>query len=281
LREDLKEIIEDLDAKKYVGEIKQLSCLLSESFFSGQASVTDKRTHFAKRVHDILFYCIKTEEDMRVQQKAILVMCTHNSEIFPLATDALKNNPAFALEAVKRNRAIYPLIPPALQTREMSLDVFKHKGWGYHDIPNEFKEDREFVLHAVSVNGALIANLSERFRSDREIVLAAVANDGLALQYASQRLQNDKEVVLKALCQTTFALQFTSPQLRDDEEIMLMVLKKYPALVSIHYYNPTYRNYTTSRIIGIADKWKKNEGRALKQAALKEIYRRKIKRFTA
>ena len=90
-----------------------------------------------------------------------------------------------------------------------------------------FRNNREFVMIAVSQDGWALKYASQEFCNDREVVLAAVQNDGWALQYASEELRNCREVVLTAITQSGWALQYASPVLRNCKEVVLAAITKF------------------------------------------------------
>ena len=63
------------------------------------------------------------------------------------------------------------------------------------------KNNREFVLKAVGLNGSSIKYVREEFKKDKEIVLKAVSSPQIefAFTFADPSLQNDREVVIAAI----------------------------------------------------------------------------------
>ena len=59
--------------------------------------------------------------------------------------------------------------------------------------------NREYVLKAVSEQGALLDFAEETLKDDKQIVLAAIKNNPEALEFASDRLKDDKEVVYNSV----------------------------------------------------------------------------------
>ena len=93
------------------------------------------------------------------------------------------------------------------------------------------RQDREFVLNAVSTNGSALRWASDDLKGDREIVLNAVSKNGCALRWASDDLKGDREIVLKAVSKYGCALRWASDHLKGDREIVLnAVSKDYHAL---------------------------------------------------
>lgn len=61
------------------------------------------------------------------------------------------------------------------------------------------KDNREYVLDAVSKQGSLLDFASESLKDDKEIALAAIKNNPEALEFASDRLKGDREVVFSSV----------------------------------------------------------------------------------
>lgn len=55
-----------------------------------------------------------------------------------------------------------------------------------------------------------LPNIPENFRNDEDFMLAAVTISGMALEFASDDLKNKKAVVTAAVTQTGWALEFAS-----------------------------------------------------------------------
>lgn len=130
--------------------------------------------------------------------------------------------------------------------------IIKNRGEALLDT--HFKNDRDFVLEAVTLNGqalefapvefrndpeivktAMINNrfepslpflyASNRLSMDKEFVIEAVNIDGLALEFTSEDLKNDLDVVMAAVANTGSALQFASEDLQDDRDVVLAAVR--------------------------------------------------------
>lgn len=97
----------------------------------------------------------------------------HDSTAFAFLADELRNNVAFASEAVRQNP-----------------DMLMY-------IPEEFFENKENVLMLVSVNAAALEEAPERFKNDREIAIAAMkaTESPRAYSLLSDELQRDTEII--------------------------------------------------------------------------------------
>ena len=61
------------------------------------------------------------------------------------------------------------------------------------------RDNKEYVIQAVSNRGKLLEWASDELRDDEEVVRAALQNDGEAMEFASDRLKDNKEVMLLAI----------------------------------------------------------------------------------
>ena len=59
------------------------------------------------------------------------------------------------------------------------------------------KDNREFVLKAVSEKGKFLDLVSPELQDDKEVVMTALNQDAESLEFASDRLKDDKEVIKK------------------------------------------------------------------------------------
>ncbi|EFC48072.1 predicted protein [Naegleria gruberi] len=90
------------------------------------------------------------------------------------------------------------------------------------------KYDSNFILDRVRENGEVLAHIHEeqQFGEDREIVLAAVSNYGMALGYASGELQDDEEIVMAAVSNCGVALEFADNRLRGRPDFVLKAVSE-------------------------------------------------------
>lgn len=147
---------------------------------------------------------------------------THNKDImlevvkkdetfFDYASDELKNNYSFNLEAVRANPKVY------------------------YYINADFKNDRDIVLLAANPkkNKFIIGmhirdelayyNIDEKLRDDEEVMLKAIQVGIHNFEYASDRLKNNKEFCYKAV---EFGVSIKTAGLLEDDELVFKAAKK-------------------------------------------------------
>eukprot|EP00434_Breviolum_minutum_P039236 symbB.v1.2.034835.t1/scaffold4568.1/size37887/1 len=100
-------------------------------------------------------------------------------------------------------------------------------------IPIEGELDRVMVLKAVRLLGQQLEFASQEFQNDDEVVLEAISQDVSALRWASDRLRSSKAFVLKAL-RTSEKLQgksaarvwhFASEELKKDRDVIMAAVR--------------------------------------------------------
>ena len=67
----------------------------------------------------------------------------------------------------------------------------------FSGLPDNLKNDMDFILEIVSENYKILAYVSEELRDNKEFMLRAIQRSILAECYASKRLQNDKDFILE------------------------------------------------------------------------------------
>jgi len=85
----------------------------------------------------------------------------------------------------------------------------------------EDRNDINFVMRAVSLNGANLEYVSPRLRANGHVVLNALSNRGLALEFASLALRNDRKIVEAAVNNNGLALKFASSKMRKCKAVVL------------------------------------------------------------
>jgi hypothetical protein len=70
-----------------------------------------------------------------------------------------------------------------------------------------YRNDPQFVLHAVLQIGTALRFATEKVKNDRAVVIEAVKNSGLAINYASEKLKNDEEIKTLASQERGFQIE--------------------------------------------------------------------------
>lgn len=145
---------------------------------------------------------------------------------FQFASDDLKRNKAFILEACQYNSGIFDYVSEKLKRdREFMAVAIGRNAMVLDYAEYELKDNKSIVLAAVKRNGLALQYASRRCQMDRSIILMAVSQNGLSLEFASTEWRRNREIVLKAVRQNGRALLYASEQLRGDQEIVLEAVR--------------------------------------------------------
>ena len=107
-------------------------------------------------------------------------------------------------------------------------NVVGESSYALKNVPNDLKNDKEFIKKAVSKNGLALEHAPTSMKNVKNIVLAAVGNNGLSLQHASETLKADIDIVLAAVKQDGNSLRYASPSLRADKKCVTAAVSNKP-----------------------------------------------------
>ena len=107
-------------------------------------------------------------------------------------------------------------------------NVVGESSYALKNVPNELKNDKEFIKKAVSKNGLALEHAPTSMKNVKDIVFAAVGNNGLSLQHASDTLKADIDIVLAAVKQDGNSLRYASPSLRADKKCVMAAVSNKP-----------------------------------------------------
>lgn len=154
-----------------------------------------------------------------------------NSLVMALISDSMKEelnkSREFALDACKINPLIFGLIGSFRDDEEIALEVIKKTTQCYFWMSKRLQQKEEVALAAIQVNPYLLRQeLDEHLRNNKEIVLVAVSRDGSLLKFASEELKADRDVLLAAVRSNPYSLQFATREMNNDEEIVVTAVAK-------------------------------------------------------
>jgi len=117
-----------------------------------------------------------------------------------------------------------PLPQSLSQDRELALLSVEHdtSNMGFYFLPDQWKNDREFILKAAHLNLDII-NFNKH-GSDKEVMMRIVSLDGYYLNRASEELKDDEDVVFQAVKSVSSAVQYASPRLRANKNFVLKLV---------------------------------------------------------
>ena len=90
---------------------------------------------------------------------------------------------------------------------------------------NNFLDDKEIVLHAISKKGDSLRFASDELKNDKEVVIEAVKKSGYAFRFASEELRDNKELDVDLIKIDNNTIGWMSERLLNDKEIQVEMLK--------------------------------------------------------
>ena len=155
-----------------------------------------------------------------------LIVLENHPEAFSLLSDSLQNDKDFILQALSKKLNIYNYLNETFRNqleiiilalyetdlegeilvllsdtikdnKDLLLAAIKKSTYGsaFEYFPTSYKNDRDFLLEVLKLNGQVLRMLTENFKNDRELVLLAVQSTNDVLQYASEFLKQDAELL--------------------------------------------------------------------------------------
>lgn len=107
-----------------------------------------------------------------------------------------------------------------LHTMEMIDSISKNK-IKLTEIPEEFLNNKEFILNLILKEPKIYKELPEKFKLDRDIIKIAFSKDYISLEHIPESIKNDKTFILK--------LVRINPRLMDSsfrQKVKEMIIKK-------------------------------------------------------
>ena len=155
-----------------------------------------------------------------------LIALEHHPEAFSLLSDSLQNDKDFILQALSKKLNIYNYLNETFRNqreiiilalnetdlegeilvllsdtikdnKDLLLAAIKKSTYGsaFEYFPTSYKNNKEFLIEVLNLNGQILRLLSENFKNDKELVLLAVQGSNDVLQYASELLKQDAELL--------------------------------------------------------------------------------------
>ncbi|WOG25670.1 PEP/pyruvate-binding domain-containing protein [Endozoicomonas sp. 8E] len=142
-----------------------------------------------------------------------------------------------------RNYRLEFRVPPGQplgdHKEEIRNAVLKH---GLKYASQRVRNDKNFVLSAISEYPEELRFLSEKLRDDSDVIMAAVAKEPRTLHYASERLRGDKDIVRMITANSICHLTEVSKELLSDRQYMLELIAINPLAFSFAVPDLKYEN---------------------------------------
>ncbi|MDD7805518.1 MAG: DUF4116 domain-containing protein [Endozoicomonas sp. (ex Botrylloides leachii)] len=179
-------------------------------------------------------------------------LCLGEANVFDHVSEKLIDNREFILEQIKQH-------PQAMKTningwsrwhkdKDLMGEAFLHRACDWKHLDENWKNDKQFILHLISPEriypedvsdqllkdrDVILAFLSQKipvsdvsdinlksFSDDQEIMLKAVSAYFMDCQYASDRLKNDQKFINEAVKINGYTLAYFSDTVRDDIDVV-------------------------------------------------------------
>lgn len=128
----------------------------------------------------------------------------------------------------------------------------------FNDLPEELQKDRDFVLKALELNGAIYPFLSDELKKDEKIAIISINNYPDSYRDLPYELLDNEVVIEEAIKNNQFGaevLHHASDRLKDNKDIVMLAVSKSTGVEFFYEYRPeagyTYNDalcYASERI---------------------------------
>lgn len=198
---------------------------------------------------EIMMACVKNKGALiRFGTKEVLL----DREI---ALAALNNDPyvyTLTLNNVENFKHLCDFYPDdeelaaiALRNNENVFNVVNH-------LNSPLKNNRVFILTALSIDGTVLSVAPDCFKDDKEAVKIAVTENGNAIEFASERMQMDKDIAMLAVRSNAQAYISLPDEMKADYDIAYEALSTAGYLL---HYAPDSIRHSRPHIMAALDSW--------------------------
>ena len=154
--------------------------------------------------------------------------------------DNLRNDKLFVLMAVNKFGIYYKNI-----SNELKYDMQIIYNAALNDfncleyIPNEYKNNKEFIKKYLSYNGCNIRFASEELKNDDELVNIAISNDyssEYVLKYLNNLYKDNEEFIIPILNKYPNCFEYISKRLQNKKEIIMLCINNLKKLHNNYNY---------------------------------------------
>eukprot|EP00427_Karlodinium_veneficum_P048104 CAMPEP_0169231280 /NCGR_PEP_ID=MMETSP1016-20121227/26411_1 /TAXON_ID=342587 /ORGANISM="Karlodinium micrum, Strain CCMP2283" /LENGTH=307 /DNA_ID=CAMNT_0009310371 /DNA_START=31 /DNA_END=954 /DNA_ORIENTATION=- len=114
----------------------------------------------------------------------------------------------------------------APESERVLIGLAEHGPWALTHAPPALREDRNFILQAVAINGESLMFVADKFRCDREVALVAIQQSGNALRLVQPPLSEDREFLLESISLSPKSALHVPAALRNDFDFMLDAIQR-------------------------------------------------------
>jgi hypothetical protein len=106
--------------------------------------------------------------------------------------------------------------------REMALKIIQHDGWGFQYLSQEFKNDPEIAFEAIYSCPSSLLSIPQQFKEDDQFVTKAIQQNGLLIQFCSNDVKNNYKLVELAMQQNKKSFHHISKPLQSNKYLILI-----------------------------------------------------------
>lgn len=129
------------------------------------------------------------------------------------------NNEDYIIYQIKNNKIHYKdLSEKDKNNKKIILEIYSPIVVKY--FSDELKNDKEFALQILKINGYGIQYLSDELKNDSQVALVAFHKDNYSLSYVSNELKNTYEFMIECIKINPFMLQYASNELKNNYEMI-------------------------------------------------------------
>ena len=131
---------------------------------------------------------------------------------------------------------------------ESSVDEdFRNHAYLFNELPEELRNDRDFVLKAVEANGAIYEYLSDELKKDEKIAIISINSYFESFRHLPDELFDNEGVVEEAIKSGyefgAVVLGYASDRLKDNKDIVMLAVSKATG-VEFFYEDRPEEGYT-------------------------------------
>lgn len=167
-----------------------------------------------------------------------------DTSLLKKASDALKQNKAVVLDAVKRDPRAFQYAHNSLKKdKAFILSVVREQGSSLKYADAGLQKNKEVVLAAVLQSGSSLEFADKTLKRDKEIVIAALKNSkkypSLTFQWADKSFRSAKDVMLVVVGLDGSLLRFADNKLKKDKEVVLAAVLSFSGVNALKYVDDT------------------------------------------
>jgi hypothetical protein len=165
-------------------------------------------------------------ESLRKNKEFFLKCFSEN--ICVLKYSPFSSDKEFVWELMKMNFKAYEFADKTVkEDKDLYLEYLKHRKFSLRNFPINLKDDRDFFLKAVKIQGGILA-MNMKFFEDKEIMAEAIKNNGISIFNTNCE---DEELIYCSIRNSKSGFIYLEKSLQMNKEIQQEALKYKKSLV--------------------------------------------------